>query len=249
MCPAAQVTGDPHFRLWGGNWYDYHGQCDLVLLEDPTFADDTGLTIHVRTTIRLDMSFIETAAIKFGNDILEVSSYGRYIVNGVDDADLDAAFKDNKFSVVHNMFSKKEHHFDILLNGLKALSIKAHKDIVSVTIDARLPKSVGLLGDYNTGEKLARNGTMISDSNEFGQEWQVRGEEPQIFQSRREPQYPQQCVLPGPANAAESRRLGANAISEEVAHEACSQWDREQQNMCIFDVMRSGDLDMAAITH
>jgi hypothetical protein len=42
--------GDPHIKLWNRTRYSYHGECDLVLLQNQNFADGLGMDIHVRTT-------------------------------------------------------------------------------------------------------------------------------------------------------------------------------------------------------
>ena len=47
-----EMGGDPHIKTWGGSWFDYHGECDLVLLHVPEFDGGSPLSIHVRTTIR-----------------------------------------------------------------------------------------------------------------------------------------------------------------------------------------------------
>ena len=61
------------------------------MLHAPNFALGLGLDIHIRTKIRYGYSYIELAALKIGNDILEVSSWGEYSVNGVGKADMEQA--------------------------------------------------------------------------------------------------------------------------------------------------------------
>ena len=64
------------------------GECDLVLVDSPSFQNGTGFTCHVRTKARLDYSYIERAAVKIAEDVFEVGSFGTYIINGVQNAAL-----------------------------------------------------------------------------------------------------------------------------------------------------------------
>jgi hypothetical protein len=50
--------GDPHMKLFNGEYYDFHGQCDLMMVHAPNFAHDLGLDVHIRTKIRYGYSFI-----------------------------------------------------------------------------------------------------------------------------------------------------------------------------------------------
>merc|ERR1712130_308990 len=64
-------SGDPHFKTWTGDKYDYHGECGLVLLDHPTFYDGLGMKIHIRTTRVKYFSFIEIVTVQIGEDVLE----------------------------------------------------------------------------------------------------------------------------------------------------------------------------------
>jgi hypothetical protein len=75
-------AGDPHIKKWNGESYDYHGECDLVLVSSPHFGSGAGLDMHVRTKIVDTWSFISSAAVKIGTDVLEVTNRGRLWVNG-----------------------------------------------------------------------------------------------------------------------------------------------------------------------
>jgi hypothetical protein len=46
------ANGDPHFKTWQGQHYDYHGECDLVLLHSSEFGSGLGLDVHIRTKLR-----------------------------------------------------------------------------------------------------------------------------------------------------------------------------------------------------
>lgn len=75
-CGLSHGDGDPHFSTWRSEHYEYHGQCDLVMLKDPDFANGLGLHVHVRTKIVRYWFYIKTVAIRIGDDVLEVEGSG-----------------------------------------------------------------------------------------------------------------------------------------------------------------------------
>lgn len=200
---TGQAMGDPHFQDSGGNWYDFHGQCDLVYLENYDFGSGAGLSIHIRTSARYAYSYIETCAIMIGEDILEISSWGEYFFNGIDNGlDASEVRLAHHYYVNHTQLDTKTHHFELDLVDEQKIIVTTHKDMVSVKIVGvkyeEFKNSTGLLGKMGTGEHLGRNGTIIEDNRAFGQEWQVLSSEPMLFQSSRHPQHPIRCLMPDP---------------------------------------------------
>ena len=132
------------------------------------------------------------------------------------------------------------------------LDSKTHKDFVSVLIEQGLSKhfgkSVGLMGDFRKGRRFARDGkTVLDDANAFGQEWQVLESEPKLFQTLRFPQHPKMCTMPTPVQASQlRRRLSESSVDELAAEKACEHWG-EGKDDCVFDVLTTGDLDMAVV--
>jgi hypothetical protein len=242
-------NGDPHVSTWRGQHFDYHGECDLVLFQSPTFESGLGLAVHIRTQIRHGMSFISSAALRIGTDVLEVASQGVYYLNGVAGADLPAAFAGFAFS--HTQPTDKQHVFDVHLGGREHIKIKTYKDFVSVLVEKGSSKhfgdSVGLMGDFDMGHLFSRDGeTVFDDLNAYGQEWQVLSTEPTLFQTARFPQHPQMCTLPPPATESRGlrRRLSESSVEELAAEKACAHLG-ERKDDCVFDVLATGDLDMA----
>jgi len=236
--------GDPHFKTWADQWYDFHGECDLVFLENPLFRPETAMDIHIRTKARYGYSHIESVALKLGEDVLEVSAWGQYFVNSVEHADLPAKL-DTDYPVTYEMLSKKEHVYNVDLGDGKLIVIRSFKDIVSVDVVnatwTDFGESKGLMGSFGYGKWLGRDGALIADANEFGQEWQVLSTDAQLFETDRVPQHPVKCNMQN-AHKKESRRLG-ESIAEEAAELACAHWD--QKELCIYDVMATGDLELA----
>jgi hypothetical protein len=56
-----------------------------------TFTPGLDLSIHIRTKIRYEFSFVQSAAIQVGEDILEVAGFGEYDYNDDESADLAGA--------------------------------------------------------------------------------------------------------------------------------------------------------------
>ena len=75
-----------------------------------------------------------------------------------------------------------------------------------------------------------------------------RCSDPRLFHNvNRPPQYPQErCRLPEPATTAEERRrLLAVQVSREDAEEACKDWNEKEKEGCIYDVLATGDKQIA----
>jgi hypothetical protein len=127
------AQGDPHFKSWRGQHYDFRGECDLVLLHNAEFESGVGLDVHIRTKLRRDMSYISSAVLRIGKDVLEVESQGVYWLNGALNADLPAEFSGFAFS--HTQPTDKQHVFEVHLGGRERIKLKTYKDFVSVLIE------------------------------------------------------------------------------------------------------------------
>ena len=144
------------------------------MLSNPDFNEGMGMDIHVRTKPRYEYSYIEAAAIRIGNDVLEVGSWGDYFFNGVNGGDLPAVMG-GKYSVKHVPINKKNHEFIITITEAveETILVKSYKDLVSVTFKnatfTNFANSQGLMGNYVTGDRLSRNGILLNDDTHFGQ--------------------------------------------------------------------------------
>jgi hypothetical protein len=243
--------GDPHFKTWLGDMYDFHGQCDLILTKSAGFGGGLGLEIQVRTEIRHDWSFIAETAVKIGNDVLEVGSHAAFHMNGVaaeqltKSADLQEL---SGFPVRYFNYGSRRHKFEVDLGAKGKVVIKVYNEFVAVAIDdgdlEDFRDSVGLMGSYLNGKLVARDGHFITDAKEFAFEWQVRDTDKMLFQEAKGPQYPQQCRMPS-AKAVKRRRLLESMVSYKEAEHACAGFEEEVRESCIFDVLSTGDLKMA----
>jgi hypothetical protein len=244
------AQGDPYFKTWRGHRFDVHGECNLVLLNSSEFGSGLGLDVHIRTKFRPDMSYISSATLRIATDILEVESQGVYYLNGAVNAELPDEFSGFAFS--HTQLTDKQHVFTVHLGGDERIHVKTYKDFVSVLIEHGESKhfgdSVGLMGGFGKGRMLASNGqTILEVANAFGQEFQVLDTETSLFQMLRLPQHPMECTLPPPMQASQiCRRLLESSVDELTAEKVCEHWG-EGKDDCVFDVLTTGDLEMAMV--
>jgi hypothetical protein len=175
-----------------------------------------------------DMSYLSSAVLRIGLDVLEVESQGIYYLNGVANAELSRKF--SGFEFLHSKPTDKQHVSEVHVGGRERVKLKTYKDLVSVLIEQGLSKhfgkSVGLMGDFGKGRKFARDGkTVLDDMNTFGQEWQLLDTDSTLFQTGRFPQYPKKCTIPIPkATSTLRRRLSESSIDELAAEKACEHW-------------------------
>jgi hypothetical protein len=219
--------------------------------------DGLGLRVHIRTTRVKYFSYIEKAAIMIGDDVLEFDNdVENFLLNG-----LKAA-------------TNQKHHKTrlggfVVRRDLKALSIRLHEeshiDHHAAKIDLHTRKngfpavivdggnttifegSLGLLGSWATGKRLARDGMTEmndADATAFALEWQVRDNEPMLFEEARHPQYPTTCTPPMRMTGS---RIGASSFQKE-AEQACAHWKEDMED-CIFDVIATRDILVAEEGH
>ncbi|KAL7564683.1 hypothetical protein ACA910_021238 [Epithemia clementina (nom. ined.)] len=243
--------GDPHFKLWNRDRYMFHGECDLVLVKNDHFANGLGLDLHLRTTINTFYSFIEAAALRIGDDVLVVS-FGRFWINekeGSDD-DLPVSFAGFTLQPPYAHGTSKTYALD--LNRGDKILFRNYKHFLTVDVSGTAEDfgdSVGLLGNYATGDMLARDGTtIITDPYRFGQEWQVQSDEPMLFLDTREPQHPEAtCKMPTVAQSERKLRDAKSAALIKAAETACASKKPEDVAFCTFDVLATEDVGMAGM--
>jgi len=255
--PPSGSNGDPHFKTWKNEHFEYHGQCDLLLVKDPEFAGGLGLDVQIRNKLVRFWSYIKSAAIRIGDDILEVQGTAdpedrgtHFWINFQYNAEA-TAIGGFPLSVINN--SPHKRRFEIDLNSRfpgQKIVISTYREFVKVDFvngsSESFGKSVGVLGDFNTGKTLARDGvTELYDYSELGNEWQVQPSEGMLFKDVRQPQFPRKCLLPEDPQGQRRRRLDESSVSVEQAEAACASLptmlDRKD---CVYDILATQDLDM-----
>ena len=252
-----ELGGDPHITTWKNEHYEYHGQCDLVMLSDPTFSNGMGLDIHIRTKIVRFWSYIKTVAIRIGNDILDIEGsadanddQAHYWINYEYQGDLQEFAG---FPVTQHLPCPFKRSYTIDLSPKfpgQDITIQLYKEFVRVKLNgnaAAFGKTVGLLGDYKTGATLARDGVTVLDNFvELGNEWQVLPSDGKLFHEMAHPQFPEPCLQPEDPRGERQRRLTSSDISVEQAEAVCeaSLKDPLAIRDCVYDILATQDLDM-----
>jgi len=256
----AGSRGDPHFKSWRGEHFEFHGQCDLVLAKDPKFAG-LGLDVQIRTKLVRYWSYIKSAAVRIGEDIIEVEGsldiedqLSNYWVNfelqgkqrtigGFPLTYFDDHARPNPKRRFEIDLSSKYPGQKIVISVFKEF-VKV--DFVNASKEA-FGKAVGILGDFQSGLTYARDQTtVIHDFNDLGEEWQVRPDDDMMmFHAVEEPQFPKKCLLPEDPRGQRRRRLSSSTISAEEAEAACATLkDPMDIKDCVYDILATQDLDM-----
>lgn len=255
-CGNPGVEGDPHFKTWAGEKYDFHGICDLVWLKNPEFKNGLGMDIHMRTARMGMWSYVSNAAIRIGEDIFEIVGgevEKNFWINGVAKETADiintelqmaVASTISGFPIYFKETSSKQREFVIDLGESELIVFKTWKSFVSVQVQkARhndFKNSVGLAGSFPKGTKLARdNISVLDDVDAFGQEWQVLASEKNLFHDIVGPQHPEHCEIP--SHVEMRRRLLESIVTVERAEKACANVDKDAMDLCVFDVMATND--------
>jgi len=257
----AGSNGDPHFKSWIGEHFEFHGQCDLVLAKDSQFADGLGMDVQIRTKLVRHWSYIKSAAIHIGDDILEVQGSSEFEETGVVHYWYNLQYQGKITTLggfpvnVHiDGGRRRKHIFEIDLSSKypgQKIVIDTMKEFVKVdfanaSVEA-FGNTVGMLGHFKTGMTYARDQkTVLNDFNELGNEWQVLPADDMFFHDISYPQFPQRCILPEDPRGEQRRRLGEGTISVEEAEAACAKSliDSLDIKDCVYDILATQDLDM-----
>ena len=246
---------DPHFARWGQEHDTFHGECDLVLIHSEKFQG-VGLDLHARTTIQDYFSYIETAALSLGNDVVQF--YKTYfLVNGekFHAEDLPMQFGNgytiSETPVPESKRTENRKDYSVDLNDGSQIRFRFYKQFLTMNVDGHpdhFEDAVGLLGEYTTGAMVGREGEAFDDFTDFGFEWQVRpDQDPELFAFQRSPQLPfEQCRMPTAARPARRALRGDTALLGK-AQEACAHVPGSSYQLCIDDIMTTGDLGLADI--
>mmetsp|Transcript_47909 Transcript_47909/g.116541 ORF Transcript_47909/g.116541 Transcript_47909/m.116541 type:complete len:224 (+) Transcript_47909:268-939(+) len=215
--------------------------------------------VHVRTTNYGSWSSTTSAAVKIGEDVLEVHGEDLALINGVEypvpsivGSEFNFPMTIGDYSLTVQILGPHTRRHIIHMGDGEKIMINNFKEFVDVEFFGEKAEdydgAVGMLGAYSEGgSMLARDGkTVFEDADAFGQEWQVRPTDPHLFHIIDGPQYPARCMMPeGPTAEQRHLRAMAKKVSEDDAKKACANASRKDN--CIADVFGSDNLEMANI--
>jgi hypothetical protein len=248
--------GDPHIKLWDKERISFHGECDLVMASNYAFHDGNGFDLHIRTTIQEYFSYIESVALRIKDTTIEFY-HDHYFVNGEEHsaADLPLAFGTGN----HQVYSleedvsvvKKTQTTYVVRMDKSTVKVRFYKQFGNVEVDGNpqdFATSVGLLGNFSTGNMHGRQGQVMNNAIDYGFEWQVTPDvDPLLFRQNRAPQLPyERCRMPTAGRP--SRRLRGNEKLSAQAEEACAKLGTSNDfALCVEDVLATGDPGLAEL--
>ena len=235
--------GDPHFESWSAQKYDFQGICDLVLLSSVEYGNHSGLDIHLRTSEIEGTSYISTAAIKIGDDKLEVHEDGSYYFNDALNVPLPDTLADSMLTYVVVDGWLPQWTMTSPRGGV--IFVQIFNKMVDIKLSGFLRETIGdshgLMGDFNSGFLVDRSGEWMFDTEAFGAEWQVRDFEAVLFHDEREPQYPTKCQMPN-SDAVDRRVAELSQVLLDDANELCKDAGKYFTE-CVQDLRLSGNLE------
>eukprot|EP00977_Amphora_coffeiformis_P029607 scaffold41882_cov191-Amphora_coffeaeformis.AAC.1 len=237
--------GDPHFARWGQEHDSFHGECDLVLIHSKEFHNGVGLDLYVRTTIQDYFSYIETAALRVGDNVVELYS-NRFFLNGVEltPSDLPVTFGNEYKTTISNgpleegKNARFYQYYKVDLHVDSSIVFKFYKQYLTMSISGNpndFADAVGLLGRFPDGDMISRDGDMMNDFTSFGFVWQVSPGDKTLFREERAPQLPfEMCRMPTNSRPARRRLRANNAVFDE-ASKACAHIPGKGFDLCVED--------------
>ena len=239
------------------------------------------MDIHIRTKLQgSEGSYIESAVIKIGEDMLEVRADTKQRtrsdwLNGNQNVDLEhgtstlAGFPILYKRESHIKMGHKRHAYTVKISEEDHVTIKTFKHLINIHFSNPTHQdfqgSLGLLGSFDSGLRLGRDGlTEFKDDIKFGEEWQVLNSEPMLFHEVDGPQHPDRCQYVGSKeraiknrltfqrlrrqrenkeNSTRRRRL-SQTVTDLDAKKVCGVVKEEDRSDCEFDVVAMNDLDM-----
>lgn len=230
------------------------------MIHSDQFHNGAGLDLHARTTIQDYFSYMETAALRVGAYTIEFYPTKLY-VNGhlIAPEELPVAFGGDGFQYtisnaeVETGKNRRFHqYYKADLGESSFVLFKFYKQYLTLSVSGHakdFSDSVGILGDYSTGDMINRDGDVMVSFDEFGFEWQVTPEDPKLFLENRAPQLPfEACRMPTAPRPALRKLRGGDPSLLQEAETACAHVRRGSDfDLCTEDILATGDVGLASV--
>lgn len=228
------------------------------MIHSDEFHED-GLDLHIRTTIEEWYSYIEAAALRLGEYVLQVEQDGltinkkHYSFGEIRDLPEPMRLGDAEEGYFYDIevleLDEDQTKIRVQLQEHSEIFFTFYKQFLHILVSGNtvhFADSVGLLGEFGSGAMRARDGHVIGNMEEFAFDWQVNPEKDiQLFPVAREPQLPKEkCRMP--TEPAPSRRnLRSDKVMYNKAVEACSHKSGARFELCVEDVVATGEVGLA----
>ena len=226
----------------------------FISVHSAAFHDNAGFDLYARTTIESFYSYIESGAFRVGNYTVEKKRDQLYL-NGKKHTleDLPLSFGENyKYTIKKITEEGGRRTFKVYLHEDSCIIFNFVERFLFIKVFGNFKDfsdSVGLLGEYSTGAMLDRDGSLMSDFEEFGFAWQVNPrKDPMLFRNPRAPQLPdEKCRMPSSTSRTSRRMLRANNKLLQDAKAACeaANQDGNYFDLCVDDIVATGDFVLA----
>ena len=188
---------------------------------------DEKFDLHARTTIDSYFSYIESAALRVGDVLVEFEK-DQFYINGMKlSYKDDLPFSSGALNIVQTVDEKLKQAYHVSFFG-SSIEFKFYKHYLTIGVTGNqqdFAKVTGLLGEFSTGDMYTRAGKNMEGIYSFEDhafEWQVAPGDVKLFHKDRHPQLPyERCRLPT-AGRPSRRRLLADTALLEQAKTACA---------------------------
>jgi hypothetical protein len=195
---------------------------------------------------------------KIGDDVIEVTPKADILLNGKVITGEEVTMSGLPFVLTKEEKGTKKmivsYSFDIGHGRVIDVQANKKRGMMFVRTKGMFPaETVGILGSPNKMEMVSRDGKVLMtdvDVNAYGESWQVKDTDVQLFKETLGPQYPEKCLYedaPGATAQLRGRRklLAKKVVTVEEARAACASVRSDlKRELCVQDSIAMGDVDL-----